>query len=101
MKAHFAPKRLSKQEAMQTTQTALECVAPAVVAAVLFTLYKRGWHKDRICKLYDDIICMFSMPEVFGQRLDDEMIEKYLTEKIGIDWTRLIKVVKVCDKPHS
>jgi hypothetical protein len=95
MKSHIAPRRLSEKEAYQTTQRALECVAPAVVAAVLYVLYKRGWHKDRLCKLYDDIIALFDMPAVFGQYLDNEQVQDELTRKCGIDWNRLVKVVKV------
>ena len=95
MKSHIAPKRLSNKEARQTTQRALECVAPAIVSAVLYVLYKRGWHKDRITKLYDDIVALFNMPAVFGKHLDNESVQKFLTEKCGIDWQRLINVVKV------
>lgn len=95
MKAHIAPRRLSDKEARNTTQRALECVAPAVVAAVLYTLYKRGWHKDAISKLYDDIVALFAMPAVFGKYLDDEQVKDLLTERCGIDWQRLVNVVKV------
>lgn len=95
MKSHIAPKRLSNKEARDTTQRALECVAPAVVSAVLYVLYKRGWHKDRITKLYDDIVALFSMPAVFGKYLDNETVQAELTKKCGIDWQRLVDVVKV------
>ena len=95
MKAHIAPKRLSEREAKDTAQRALECVAPAVVAAVLYVLYKRGWHKEQITKLYDDIVALFSMPAVFGKYLDNEQVQQELTDKCGIDWNKLVKVVKV------
>ncbi|MBO7437538.1 MAG: hypothetical protein J6T97_06940 [Bacteroidaceae bacterium] len=87
MKAYYAPKRLSLKEAKATTQQALECVAPAVTAAVLFVLYRRGWHKDKITELYKEIVNLFKYPA-------DE-IKAYLTNKCGIDWNELVKAVKV------
>lgn len=95
MKSHFAPKRLSKKEAKQTTQQALECVAPAVTAAVLLILYKRGWHKDKLKVLYKEIVNIFKNPIAFDRYATDEEIKNYLTEKCDIDWDELIKAVKV------
>lgn len=95
MKAIITPKRLSQSERKKVTQTALETTAPAVVAAVLFILYRRGWHKDKIFSLYREIVAFFQYPQVFGQWLEDTEVRKYLSEKIGIDWQELISVVKV------
>lgn len=95
MKAIMTPKRLSQSESKRVTQIALETTAPAVVAAVLFILYRRGWHKDKIFSLYREIVAFFQYPQVFGQWLEDLEIREYLTNKIGIDWQELIDVVKV------
>ena len=95
MKARIAPKRLSHAEGVRVTQAALEATAPAVVAAVLFVLYRRGWHKDRLMSLYRDIVSLFRYPQAFGQWLDDIEIKALLTERVGIDWQELIDVVKV------
>ena len=95
MKSRIAPKRLSHSEAVRVTQTALECTAPAVTAAVLFILYRRGWHKDKILSLYQDIVAFFKYPQMFGEWLEDTEIKDLLTERIGINWQDLIDVVKV------
>ena len=95
MKAYYAPKRLSVKEAKATTQQALECVAPAVTAAVLFILYRRGWHKDKITELYKEIVNLFKYPAAFDRYATDDEIKTYLTNKCGIDWNELVKAVKV------
>lgn len=95
MKSRIAPKRLSHSEAVKVTQTALECTAPAVTAAVLFVLYRRGWHKDKLISLYQEIVGFFKYPQYFGKYLTDIEIQEYLTDKIGIDWNDLTKAVKV------
>lgn len=98
MKAKITPKRLSHAEAVSVTQKALEVVSPAVVAAVLFVLYRRGWHKDKILSLYKDIVALFKYPQAFDRWLDDIEIKATLTERCGINWDELIEAVKVEDK---
>ena len=95
MKARIAPKRMSHAEAVAVTERALRVTAPAVVAAVLFVLYRRGWHKDKLKTLYTEIVFFFLYPARFGQFLGDEEVREYLTEHIGIDWSELENAVKV------
>ena len=95
MKARMAPKRLSHSEAVQVTQAALEATAPAVVAAVIYILYQRGWHKDKLLTLYREVVNFFRYPQVFDKYLTDIEVREYLTEKINIDWNELINAVKV------
>ena len=65
MKARLGPKRLTHKEAMAMTQNALEVVAPAVVGAVLYILYRRGWHKDKLVTLYKEIVNFFHVSAGF------------------------------------
>jgi len=95
MKARIAPKRLSHSEAVTVTETALRTVAPAVTAAVLFVLYRRGWHKDKLKTLYTEIVYFFLYPARFGKYMTDEEVREYLTEHIGIDWSELENAVQV------
>lgn len=95
MKAHIAQRRLSHAEGMAITQRALECTAPAVTAAVLYILYRRGWHKDKLHGLYKDIVALFKYPQAFDKWLDDITIQNVLSERIGIDWQELVDAVKV------
>jgi DNA-binding GntR family transcriptional regulator len=98
MKARLGPKRLSHKEAMAMTQNALEVVAPAVVGAVLYILYRRGWHKDKLVTLYKEIVNFFMYPQAFDRYLTDIEIKDYLSEKLGIDWQEIIDAVKVEDE---
>lgn len=95
VKARIAPKRLSHSEAVRVTQAALETCAPAVVGAVLFVLYRRGWHKDKLLSLYRDIVCLFKYPQAFDKWIEDTEIKAILSERIGIDWQELVDAVKV------
>lgn len=95
MKARLAPKRMSHSEALHTTQSALEICAPAAVAATLYILYRRGWHKDKLLSLYKEIVCLFKYPQAFGKWIDDTEVKNLLSERIGIDWDELVDAVKV------
>ena len=97
MKARLGPKRLSHKEAMAMTQNALEVVAPAVVGAVLYILYRRGWHKDKLVTLYKEIVNFFMYPQAFDKYLTDIEIKDFLTERLGIDWNEIEQAVKVED----
>lgn len=97
MKARLGPKRLSHKEAMAMTQNALEVVAPAVVGAVLYILYRRGWHKDKLVTLYKEIVNFFMYPQAFDKYLTDIEIKDFLTERLGIDWGEIMEAVKVED----
>ena len=97
MKARLGPKRLSHKEAMAMTQNALEVVAPAVVGAVLYILYRRGWHKDKLVTLYKEIVNFFTYPQAFDKYLTDIEIKDFLTERLGIDWSEIERAVKVED----
>jgi hypothetical protein len=100
MRAHYgnAVKRLSKKEGAAVSRQAADSAFPAVMAAVLFVLYKRGWHKDRLLKLYDDVCAFLAMPAVFGKHLDDRQIEDYLEKKIGIDWSKIRKCIQIAEE---
>lgn len=98
MRARIAPKRMSHSEAVETTQRALEITAPAVVAAVLFILYRRGWHKDKLYELYREIVCFFKYPQGTGKWIDDDAVKALLSERVGVDWSELVNAVKVDGK---
>lgn len=100
MRAHYgnAVKRLSKKEGAAVSRQAVDSAFPAVMAAVIFVLYKRGWHKDRLLKLYDDVCAFLAMPAVFGKHLDDRQIEDYLEKKIGIDWNKIRKCIQIAEE---
>lgn len=95
MKAHIAPKRMSRKEAMQTTQIALEACSKAIIAAVLLILYRRGWHKDKLRALYKEIVAFFKYPQAFGKWVTDTEVEDFISERISIDWVEVTDAVKV------
>ena len=96
MKARYEVRRLSKAESDQITRQAVDNAFPAVMAAVLFVLYKyRHWHKDKCVKLYNDVCDMLSMPETVAGSMDDREVEAYLSERIGIDWQDIRDAVQI------
>lgn len=98
MKARYADKvkRLSKYESAQVSRQAVNSAFPAVMAAVLYVLYKRGWHRYRLIKLYDDVCALLAMPPmIHGKSLDDRQVEAYLAEKLGIDWNKIRNAVQI------
>lgn len=98
MKARIAPKRLTHKEAVGVTQRALEVVAVAIISALLYILYRRGWHKDKLVTLYKEIVNFFMYPQQFDRYLTDIEIKDYLSEKLDIDWQEIIDAVKVEDE---
>lgn len=97
MKARYGKsiKRLTAKECNAVSREAANNAFPAIMAAVLLVLYKRGWHKDRLLKLYDDVCDLLVMPPVFGKNFDDREIEKFLADKLGIDWNKMRDCIQV------
>jgi hypothetical protein len=95
MKARITPKRLSRSEERELTSRVRETFVPAVTSAILYVLYRRGWHKDKLHGLYKDIVALFKYPQAFDKWLDDITIQNVLSERIGIDWQELVDAVKV------
>ena len=101
MKARYgnAIKRLSKMENIAISRQAADSAFPAVMAAVLYVLYKRGWHKDRLLKLYDDVCVFLALPPLlYGKVFNDIEIEKYLEDALGIDWSKIRKSIQIAGK---
>ena len=98
MKARLNVKRLSAKECEALSRECIDNAFPAVMAAVLYVLYKRGWHKDKLIKLYDDVCDLLAMPPIFGKHLDDREVERFLEDKIGIDWDKIRKVVQIANE---
>jgi len=100
MKAHYgkAVKRLSKKEGAAVSRQAADSAFPAVMAAVLFVLYKRGWHKDRLVKLYDDVCAFLIMGTIFGRHLTDIEIEQYISKHLGIDWNKIRGCIQIAEE---
>ena len=100
MKARYGKsiKRLSAKECNAISQEAADSAFPAIMAAVIFVLYKRGWHKDKLLKLYDDVCAFLAMPSILGKHIDDRQVEKYLEDKIGIDWSKIRSCIQIAEE---
>ena len=97
MKA-YAPKRMSKAEAIQTTTAAMNDLLPQMAAAWLYMFDQRGWHKDRVIKAYRDIVALYRMPPIMGKHLESDDVRDYIAMKYGIDWTELTDAAQLADK---
>lgn len=76
-------------------QTIADNSAKAVVAAVLLILHRRKWHKENIIKFYQDIIGVLEQPPIFGKYMQDYDMQRFLTEKYGIDFERVKLRIKI------
>lgn len=95
MKARWEIRRLSAAECDNLSRQAADTAFPAVVAAVLYVLYRRGWHKDKLLKLYDDVCAFLTFPVIFGKELSNEDVQEYLEKRIGIDWNKIRKSIRI------
>ena len=60
----------------------------ATVAALIAQI-RRGRSKEYIQKLYDDMICVYDTPEVFGKAIYLTDLKNMLEKEYGIDFNRI------------
>lgn len=98
MNARLVTRRLSTAEQKGYTESVMREAVPAITAAVIMILYRRGWHKDKLISLYQEVVSFFKYPQYFGKWLTDEEIKATLTERIGIDWKELADAAVVSSR---
>lgn len=89
MKARTSIPKLSKRESHVLYEGAANDAARSIIGAVLYVMHLRKWHKDKIQKLYDDILSVLDMPPVFGEAIRDYQIRDFLRERYDIDFSRI------------
>ena len=97
MKAHMWVKRLSRSEASQVTRTALDNILPQTMAAMLYVVDQRHWHRERVKKLYDDVVAVYRMPPVMGRHPSGDEMRKYIEKKYGIDFSEITSAAQIAD----
>lgn len=71
-------------------RTAVDSDMQTAISLVLFILQKRGWHKDRLQKLFEDFVGELSHPIVFfGKETDNEKLEEHIEKTVGVDLSRV------------
>ncbi len=60
----------------------------ATVAALMVQV-RRGRSKEYIQKLYDDMVCIYDTPEVFGKAIYLTDLKNMLEKDYGIDFNRI------------
>ena len=88
VKAH---RRIEEQQAYDMWLENLNNTITSTVAMVLYVVIQRGWHRDKVIKLFDDIVATLSTPiKVFGKEVDDLYIQDYISKKYPeIDFSRI------------
>ena len=90
--------RLSSRQWDEVYRHCVKEISVKVICAVLYILIKRGWHKENLKKLWDDIYALYTMPEILGHSLKDTDVVPYVSKYIGLtvkDWERLQDGIKV------
>lgn len=88
MKSH---QQINEQKAYDMWLEGLNSSVKSAVCMVLYVVIKRKWHRDKVIKLFDDIVDMINTPiKVFGKEVDDLYIQDYISEKYPeIDFSRI------------
>lgn len=64
------------------------------MAVLLFRCEKKGWHKEDMRKLFDDMVSLYQLT-FFGRSISDtELIERY-EKMLGVDFDIFDKIVEV------
>lgn len=87
MKAH---RRADEVYRYNVWKECSEDIAKSMILAVLFIADRRKWHKDKVIKLYEDIIDLLENPiMIFGKQVSSIDMEAYIVKKYGIDLSRV------------
>lgn len=88
MKAH---RQINEQKAYDMWLEGLNSSVKSVICMVLYVVIKRKWHRDKVIKLFDDIVDMINTPiKVFGKEVDDLYIQDYISKNYPeIDFSRI------------
>ncbi len=86
-------KQILKEQTKGLIEKSVRTGMCTMIGVVLYVLYKRGWHKDKLNALIDDIIAILRMPETPQGHLDNGMVVKYMASK-GVDPMRIYNEVK-------
>lgn len=87
MKAHRRADEVYKYNVWKECS---EDIAKSMILAVLFIVDRRKWHKDKVLKLYEDIIDLLENPiMIFGRQVSSIDMEAYIVKKYGIDLSRV------------
>lgn len=64
------------------------------IAVLLFRCEKKGWHKEEMRKLFDDMVSLYQLT-FFGKSIHDtELIDRY-EKMLGVDFDIFDEIVEV------
>lgn len=88
MKSH---RQIDSRKAYDMWLTNLNDTVRSAVAIVLFVVIQRGWHRDRVVKLFNDIASAINTPiNVFGKEVDDLYVQDYISKRYPeIDFSKI------------
>ena len=59
------------------------------VTAIIAVCEKRKYSKRYVQKLFEDLIMIIEMPDIFGQQISSNELMKQYAEKYGLDFGRI------------
>ncbi len=78
MKSH---QQITEQQAYDIWIESFNSTFQTVLSIVLYVLIRRGWHREALVKLFNDVIDAVNTPiEVFGKEVDDLYIQEYISK---------------------
>lgn len=87
MKAH---RRADEVYRYNVWKECSEDIAKSMILAVLFIADRRKWHKDKVMKLYEDIIDLLENPiMIFGKQVSSIDMEAYIVKNTALTLAEL------------
>lgn len=81
-------KKIFREKTQELWESSVRTGMCTMLGLICWILYRRGWHKDKLNQLIDDVITALRMPTTPQGQLDNSMIVQYMADK-GVDPMRI------------
>lgn len=86
-------KQIFREQTKDLMEKSVRTGMCTMLGLVLCVLYKRGWHKDKLNLLIDDVIAILRLPSLPQGSLDNGEVVKYMQNK-GVDPLRVYSEIR-------
>lgn len=73
-----------EEQLLLSSQQSIRTGMVSMLALVEMILLKRGWHKENVQKLQDDVEALLTVPDILGKTFDNKDVLEYVQNR-GIE----------------